>query len=51
MPIGLLLPKVFTLSRETFTVKDTNTSLEAEKSLIFLIVWLLDIHQHPNKII
>ena len=37
MPIGLLLPKVFTLSRETFTVKDTNTSLEAEKSLIFLI--------------
>ena len=41
MPIGLLLPKVFTLSREAFTVKDTNTYLEAEKSLIFLIFAVL----------
>lgn len=41
MPIGILLPKVFTLSREAFTVTDTNTYLEAEKSLIFLIFAVL----------
>lgn len=38
MPIGILLPKVFTLSRETFTVKDANLSLASNKPVIIFII-------------
>lgn len=41
MPIGILLPKVFTLNRETFTVKDVNSSLVSNKPLIIIIIGII----------
>ena len=41
MPIGILLPKVFTLIRETFTVKDANLSITSNKPLIILIIAMI----------
>lgn len=41
MPIGILLPKVFTLNREAFTVKDANLSLASNKPLIIFIIAMI----------
>lgn len=41
MPIGILLPKVFTLNRETFTVKDVNSSLVSNKPQNIIIIGII----------
>ena len=41
MPIGILFPKVFPLSRETFTAKDANLSLASNKPLIIFIIAMI----------
>lgn len=41
MPIGFLLPKVFTLNREAFTIKDANSILTSDKPVIILIIAII----------
>ena len=41
MPIGILLPKVFKLSREAFTVKDVNSSLVSNKPQNIIIIGII----------